>query len=66
MKEEKIDGYEKYELESAVRTLKEAEVIKADAKMMKALQPFLKKEIEAIKSIADLTAKREKLEAEGL
>lgn len=53
-KEEKKKGYDSYELESAVRTLLEAEEIKADRKLMEAIQPLLTKKTKAIKSIADL------------
>lgn len=51
---EKKDGYEDHELEYKARTLLEAEEIKADAKLMAALQPYLEKKAKAITSIADL------------
>lgn len=53
---EKVKGYDKYELESCLRTLEEAEAIKADKKKMAALQPLLKKKVKVIKSLADLKA----------
>lgn len=63
--EKKIDGFDEYELRDACRTLREAEKIKADAKKMKALQPFLKEEQEALTGLARLVGKADKLESEG-
>lgn len=48
--------FEKYELENAVRTLHEAEEIKQDAELMKAIQPMLDKKSKAIRSLDDLRA----------
>lgn len=53
-KDEKKKEYDKYELEDAVRTLERAAEIRADAKLMKALGPFLDKKIKAIKSLDEL------------
>jgi len=50
----KIDGYDKWDLEQAVRTLEEAEEIKADKKKMKALGPFIKRKKQAINNLDDL------------
>ena len=54
MKVNKVNGYDKYELESAVRTLKEAETIKADPKLMEAIQPYLKKELKGLDRLKSL------------
>ena len=40
----------KWQIESDARTLKEAEIIKADAKRVKPAQDYLKKELSAIKT----------------
>lgn len=61
MKDEKKKGYDKYELESAVRDLERAEEIKADPKLMDALQPFLKKKMKSIQGLRALS-KEKKLE----
>lgn len=47
---------DKFEIESKLRTLQEAEEIKADAALMKKLAPHLKKKVKAIQSLADLRA----------
>lgn len=46
--------FDKYELEDAVRTLERAEEIKANSKMMDALQPMLQKKMQHIKSVSAL------------
>ena len=51
-KDKKIDGYEKYEIEQACETLLKAEMIKNDAKFMKALQPYLNDKARAAKALA--------------
>jgi len=61
VKEEKINGFEKYEIESAVRTLREAEAIKADPKMMEAIAPFIKKETAAMLKVAKIITSRKEL-----
>lgn len=48
--------FEKFELEQAVRTLHEAEEIKQNASLMKAIGPMLDKKSKAIKSLDDLRA----------
>ncbi len=48
--------FEKYELEQAVRTLHEAEEIKQNAALMKAIEPMLETKSKAIKSLDDLRA----------
>lgn len=50
----KTKGYEKYELESAVRDLERAEEIKKDKKLMAAIQPMLKKKISSIAELKKL------------
>lgn len=51
MEDEKIGGFYKHELESAVRTLQEACEIKKDEKLMEALQPLLKKKIKSLEEL---------------
>lgn len=62
-KTNKIDGYEKYELENCVDTIFRAEEIKADKKKMKALAPFLEKKLKGykrtIESLSDIKAYKE-------
>lgn len=57
-KTEKEKSYEKYELESAARTLQEAETIKADKPLMAALAPYLEKNITSLKGLRKLAVKR--------
>lgn len=52
--EQKKKDYEEWELECKARTLMEAAEIKQDEKLMAALQPYLEKKVNAIKSISDL------------
>lgn len=53
-----------YEIDDAMRTLLKAEEIKQDDKLMKAVQGRLGKQQKAIRSIADLRAKKQELDAE--
>lgn len=49
------DGdYDEYELKEACETLAKAEEIKANPKLMKALQPLLEKKQKAYASLSDL------------
>lgn len=69
VKEEKEYGeYDKYEIESAARTLKEAEEIKADAKKMKYVKKCMEKQMKAVnkayKSIDDMRADYKKMNSE--
>ena len=62
----KYGKYEDYEIESAVRTIVEAEEIKADSEKMKYVAPLLKTKSAAmaktITSLKDLKAARQELE----
>lgn len=53
--------YDKYECENAVRTLHEAEEIKQNAALMKAIEPMLEKKSKAIKSLDDLRSVAKKM-----
>jgi hypothetical protein len=71
--ERKVKGYDEYELKDAVRTLRRAEEIKADKKLMAALKPFIAKEAKAMNKVAsqinsrsDLRKKANELEAKGM
>lgn len=55
--------YENYCVEEALRTLKKAEEIKADERMMKLVQELAKKEKRAISSIAQLKSLSKKATA---
>ncbi len=58
LKEKKMEGkYDPEELQEKADTLMEAEEIKADHDLMKALSPYLDKKAKAVKSIADLKKK---------
>ena len=57
--------YDKWAVEQAVRTLKEAEQIKQDAKMMALVKKQAKKELKAISSVADLRAASEAMNSES-
>lgn len=48
-KEKKYGKYEDYEIESAVRTIVEAEEIKNDAEKMKYVKPLLSDKMQAMK-----------------
>jgi hypothetical protein len=54
-----------YRIDSAIRTLEEAEEIKLNKKLMAAIRPKLQRRSDAIKSVADLVRKRDKLRLEG-
>ncbi len=64
-KSEKKDGFEKYEIEDAVRTLIRAEEIKQDAKLMAACSGHLEKQKKAIDSVAGLKKKAAELDKES-
>lgn len=66
LKSEKKDGFEKYEIEDAVRTLIRAEEIKQDAKLMAACSESLSKQKKAIDSVAGLKAKAAELDKEEM
>ncbi len=55
-KETKDKEYDEWKLRDACDTLLRAEEIKADPKLMKALQPYLDKKVKAYKSVADIRA----------
>lgn len=52
--EDSPKAYDKYELECKLRTLMEAEEIKADKELMAQLKPLMEKKVKAIKSLAEL------------
>lgn len=54
---EEDEKYNEWRVESAFRTLKEAEVIKQDPKMMEKIKGLVDKDKKAINSIAGLKAK---------
>lgn len=56
MKDKKVKGYDKWELESCVDTLIRAEEIKADSEKMAALKPMLAKRIKALEGISDIAS----------
>jgi len=51
-------GYDDYELDSAVRTLIEAEEIRMDPKKMAAIKTRLDKKVAAVRSVADIRSKK--------
>lgn len=65
----KYGKYQDYEIEGAVRTIVEAEEIKADSEKMKYVGPLLEEKVEgmkkAITSIGDLKAVRQEMSDEG-
>ena len=64
LKEKKDKGPDKWEIENWVRTLTEAEEIKADADKMKLVGPMIAKKSKAfdkIRSLADLKEKASKM-----
>jgi len=72
MEEKKINGYDEYEISDAVRTLRRAEEIKADKKLLKTIQPYLEKEMAAMKKVVsdigtrdELRERASELESEG-
>lgn len=60
----KADSMHDYEVDDAMRTLLRAEEIKANDKLMAAVQKKLAGQSKAIKSIADLRKKKAELDAE--
>ena len=64
-KDKEYGKYDKYEIESAARTLREAEELKADKDKMKYVEKCLKKEVnaanKAYKSISDMRADYKKM-----
>lgn len=58
------DNMHDYEVDDAMRTLLRAEEIKANDKLMDAVQKKLTGQSKAIKSIADLRKKKAELDAE--
>ena len=58
-------GLDKYEIENAARTLKEAEKIKQDKKLHAKAMEELKKEMKALHSIAALKEKAMEMGHEG-
>ncbi len=52
-KEEKISGFDKWEIESAFRTLTDAKEILADGKKKDAIRIYAAKRVEATKEVAD-------------
>lgn len=64
-RKKKYGKYEDYEIESAVRTICEAEEIKADSEKMKYVGPLLKDKVAAmqktISSLSDLKQARQDL-----
>lgn len=64
-KKGKKKKYEDYEISNAVDTLKRAEEIRADDELMKLVSKEAKKQVKAIKSIADLKARRDELDEES-
>lgn len=60
----KYPGFDDYEVEDAARALKRAEEVKQNSKLFAAAQKCLKKELKAIRSIADLKKVRDEKMAE--
>lgn len=60
----KLDGFHKHEIESAARTLTEAEDIKSNRKLMKHVHKHLNGKMRAIRSIAQLKDRAQEM-AEG-
>lgn len=54
-----------WRIDSAITTLQEAEEIKRNKKLMKALKPKLAKKKKAIESLSDLMGVRDRLRKEG-
>lgn len=54
----KVDGFDKWEVESMARTLREAHEIMCDDKKFKAAKKELKRQKEEFKSVDDLIAYR--------
>ena len=65
-KEGKEKKYDEWEIKDAVSTLKRAEEIKANKELMKLADAQIKKELKAIRSVADLRKLAEEMpEEEG-
>ncbi len=64
-KEEKKDGFDKYEIDSAVDALLRAEDVKSDKKLMAACEGALAKKYKAIQSIQDLKDTAAEMDEEG-
>jgi F0F1-type ATP synthase beta subunit len=56
--EKKEKEYDDWEIESKIRTLQEAELIKADTKLMAILAPHLEKNIKSLNGLRKLAVKR--------
>ena len=52
MKKNLIGGLDKWDVESALRTLRDADKVKADSKKMKAVNILVKQEVSALEKIA--------------
>ena len=52
MEEEKIDGIDKWKVESDLRTIKEYESVFADSGRLKAVKTLAKKEMESLERVA--------------
>jgi len=57
---DKINGIERFEVESAMRSMERAEEIKKDPKMLAAVKVLAKKRIGEITSIAELKEVRDR------
>ena len=57
MKEKKVDGFDKWEIENAASTLKQAEEIKAKPKLLALAKKELTKQLNATKKALNLTLK---------
>ena len=55
--DKKIGGYDRWEVKSAVTTMREAEEIKADSKFLKVVTGEMNKEADELKDTADLLTK---------
>ena len=64
-KPKKKKKIEDWEVEDALRTLKQAEKIREDEEMMKLVEKHAKKEVRAIRSIADLRKRRDELDEQA-
>lgn len=61
--DEKKREPDKWEINSWVRTLQEAEEIKADPEKMKYVRPQIATQVKAVKNLADLLARRDEVMA---
>ncbi len=59
-KPKKIGGFDRYEVENAVRVLKEAEEIKANSKFLRVVLGEMNKESNKLEQTADLLTKTRK------